>query len=62
MKFEKNRPQSDETEVEKIKRLFPAYDTTPLAAVTDHKGNFVSIETEDPDLIAVLRANGFIEH
>ncbi len=49
------------TELEEIKELFPDYDKTELNAEYDLNGNIISIETENSDLINILKLKGFVE-
>jgi len=50
-----------ETQLEKIKRLFPDYDTTPLIANYNLSGRILTIQTENLALIDVLQREAMIE-
>lgn len=56
--YSKNRP---EIELERIKRLFPNYDKTPLEAEYTTDGKIIKITTSNVALQAILRTEGFIE-
>lgn len=57
-RYSKTRPT---TEIERIKSLFPDYDNTQLEAITDAKGNILSLETDDPTLQQIMKDEGFTE-
>ena len=56
--YSKNRA---ETEIEKIRRMFPNYDKTELRAEYTTDGKIIKIETDNTALQAILRAEGFSE-
>jgi len=57
-KLKRNKPK---TEIEQIKEAFPNYDKTKLRAEYDSMGNIISIETDDKELIKILKVKGLIE-
>jgi len=56
--YKKTRP---DTELIKIKRLFPNYNTTRLKAEYTTDGKIIKLITDNPALQAILRTEGFIE-
>lgn len=50
-----------ETELEKIKRLFPNYDKTKLEAEYSSDGKILKLKTDNVALQAIMRTQGFTE-
>lgn len=57
LKKKKKKPL---TEIEKLKKAFPKYDKTKLSARYDIFGNILSIETNNKELIKILKRKGFV--
>lgn len=56
--YTKNRVES---EIEKIKRLFPLFDETKLEMESSFDGKILNLKTNVPALQVILRAQGFTE-
>lgn len=56
--YSKSRP---ETEIQKIRRLFPNYDKTKLKAEYSVDGKIIKIETDNVALQNILKLEGFTE-
>jgi len=55
-----SRPRT-ETELAKIRRMFPQYDQTELEAQYSMTGKILKLKTNNPALQAIMRAEGFTE-
>ena len=56
--YSKSRP---ETEIQKIRRLFPNYDKTKLKSEYSVDGKIINIETDNVALQNILKLEGFTE-
>ena len=56
--YSKTRP---ETELAKIRRLFPKYDKTELEAEYTTDGKIIKLKTNNLALQAIMRTEGFTE-